>query len=1175
MCGIVGYLLRNDDTGPSFDPIVREFASLSPAAETPEAYEQAGREAERLSLLLLGPEAVAPLLRDGKGGEAVEAAADRIAEQRKTAEERAARPCATLTEIEAWNAASVRFRDAEWRLRKDLLETIPRARALCAKHVSHPGNDTGLACRHAYRLRIVLNALDRLEVRGRDSAGLCTAVWFPGQNALQAFLERVDARGSRQAFDERSGRPDLLAGDIVFVPGKAPALVFAHKTAEEIGALGENTARLGEAIAEDAVYWMAVSAPGTRTEVLAHTRWASNGIVNEANAHPVDDRVAGDEPGPRFLAVLNGDIDNFQQLRERFAARGRPLPPAVTTDAKVIPMLVADKYRETGDVGEAFRLAVNDLEGAFAIALISTDEPGAVRLALKGAGQALYTGNASGGLMFASETYGLVETCDRYVRMEGERPRVPGRPETSGQTLCLRQDASFPHDLLPRSFDGEPWPGTPEVFDAGITTRDIHRGDFEHYFHKEISEAPQSLEKTLRGKFFLQGEAGEETPAFTFGPETVPPEVLSRLREGTIRTVHFIGQGTASVAGLGIARLWEHLLGRAGIATGSLKASELSGFGLERDMRDTLVVAVSQSGTTTDTNRTVEMVKGRGAAVLAIVNRRHADLVHRADGVVYTGDGRDVEMAVASTKAFYAQVAAGYLLGLYLARELKSLPEEEIASRLLSLRRLPDLMREVLRRGETIRACAEAHAVLRRHWAVVGAGMDQVAAEEIRIKLSELNYKSISCDVLEDKKHIDLSAEPLILVCVVSQAPQNLPDAVKEVSIFKAHRAVPVVLVPDGETRFSPYASAEIRVPVGAPDLAFLLETMAGHLWGYFAARAIDEGARLLKKARAVMVEALPALRGRRASALGGAVSLIRRRIAPLANEFLRRARKGLYNSGLEVETVANLQTLFAHLQGNLSLQEFHQEFGERGTWDALVTRFLAHASRAVGELTRPIDAIKHQAKTVTVGISREETALTGPVFAALREASFPVDTLDDFRRYVLESVSRAVREITGSTLYRIEGLDETGMPASATTIQAVTRKGVAASIPSRAESPRPLFGTKRRAVARGRVVLGSGRSDGRNVIIVPGLPEKGQAPLALLHVAYRDNLALKDKLRVLRGYYERYEELRWAVSEIDPAFSDELLDAFSLTSLLEGNLDTLARRILQSRTREEGGDQP
>src|SRR5205814_7369479 len=102
----------------------------------------------------------------------------------------------------------------------------------------------------------------------------------------------------------------------------------------------------------------------------------------------------------------------------------------------------------------------------------------------------------------------------------------------------------------------------------------------------------------------------------------------------------------------------------------ALHATELSGFRLQDDMADTLVVAISQSGTTTDTNRTVDLVRARGAAVVSVVNRRNSDLVEKSDGVLYTSDGRDVEMAVPSTKAFYAQQAAGFLLSLAIAREV-------------------------------------------------------------------------------------------------------------------------------------------------------------------------------------------------------------------------------------------------------------------------------------------------------------------------------------------------------------------------------------------------------------------------------------------------------------------------------------------------------------------------
>ena len=158
-----------------------------------------------------------------------------------------------------------------------------------------------------------------------------------------------------------------------------------------------------------------------------------------------------------------------------------------------------------------------------------------------------------------------------------------------------------------------------------------------------------------------------------------------------------IGQGTAAIAAQGVAATLTRFVGTH-LRAEAMAATELSGFGLADDMSDTLVVAISQSGTTTDTNRTVDLARARNATVLAIVNRRNSDLVDKADGVLYTSDGRDLEMAVPSTKAFYAQIAAGYLLALALAGEFGDLEPALQHALLVDLRALPDAMDEVLAR---------------------------------------------------------------------------------------------------------------------------------------------------------------------------------------------------------------------------------------------------------------------------------------------------------------------------------------------------------------------------------------------------------------------------------------------------------------------------------------------
>ena len=289
--------------------------------------------------------------------------------------------------------------------------------------------------------------------------------------------------------------------------------------------------------------------------------------------------------------------------------------------------------------------------------------PSKLALALRGSGQALYIGLASDTFVIASEPYGVIEDCDRYLRMDGETPGNPNNPAASrGQIVVLDRDAAGEVAGITRiAYDATELPVTDDdLTKASVTTRDIDRGEFPHYLLKEIGESPNSLQKTLRGRIAQKGQRLE----VALPESSLPRAAVASLESGSTRRILVIGQGTAAVAGQAIAGAIADAVATSKIAVLATPATELSGFGLDDDMSDTLIVAISQSGTTTDTNRTVDLVRGRGAVVIAIVNRRGSDLTDKADGVIYTSDGRDVEMSVASTKAFYAQCAAGQLLAM-------------------------------------------------------------------------------------------------------------------------------------------------------------------------------------------------------------------------------------------------------------------------------------------------------------------------------------------------------------------------------------------------------------------------------------------------------------------------------------------------------------------------------
>ena len=1025
---------------------------------------------------------------------------------------------------EAVNAAVTRLKDAVWSVERDRTRT---ARAVA----DLAGPDPSWGATEGYTsIEQALSAIDRLEVRGRDSAGLHVLVRDHGLD--------LDSAAITSLVGERAADPLFRSGAVRVVDG---CLCFVYKAAAEIGELGDNTRVLRDAIRADDLLRLSLGSDEPVAVVLGHTRWASVGIISQPNAHPVDSAEVGAEPAPYVIAALNGDVDNFADLK---ALDGLQIAPEITTDAKVIPTLVARRVAEGSDLAGAFRSTIASFEGSVAIAAAASAEPDKLMLALRGSGQALYVGLADGAYVVASEPYGVIEMTPRYLRMDGETPANPDNPTASrGQIVVLDGTRAGSIEGIERfSYDGTPLPvSEAELAEAQITTRDIDRGSFPHFLLKEITESPDSFRKTLRGKVVEQdGRLVVRLP-----DESLPAEVRTALRVGGIRRVLVIGQGTAAVAGQAMAAALGQFCPDLAMQVEALPATELSGFGLRPTMADTLVVAISQSGTTTDTNRTVDLVRARGARVVAIVNRRGSDLTDKADGVLYTSDGRDVEMSVASTKAFYSQIAAGILLAAAIATEVGG----RVADGLLrALRELPAAMTEVLARRPAIAEAAHSLAPSKRYWAVVGNGVNRIAAAEVRIKLSELCYKSIASDSTEDKKHIDLSSEPLVIVCAAGLEGSTADDVAKEVAIYRAHKASPVVIASDGQSRFAA-ALHVLPVPATHPALAFVLSAMAGHVFGYEAALAIDGLALPLRQARAA-VEAVTASSGLRDG------DLLMRRLAPeiepLARRWFDGLRVGSYDGQLGASTAVRLSALFRYLLGVLPLDAYGLDGGRVATPAVLIEDLAAALTVAIEELTRPVDAIKHQAKTVTVGISRtDETLLEAPLVREVLSSGAGRDQFSYRTLRTLADISPAVAEVVGFTRYRIDG----------DTIAVVDRGGIARDLPSRTERDPELRGTKRRVATERDVLVARGRRDGRTLVIVPEVKDGEATGITLLHVRFADRLPVATARGVLQGYRNRYSVLRDAVQETEPTFREDLLDSIPVGELLTEPVSVLADR--------------
>jgi glucosamine--fructose-6-phosphate aminotransferase (isomerizing) len=1035
--------------------------------------------------------------------------------------------------LEAVNGALINLKDAVWAIERDRLRAVREVTDLAGRDVA------GAHLAAIFSIQQALSNLDRLEVRGRDSAGIHILVRGHGLDLDSPAMERLlEGRTDDLLFVDRAVR--VVNGHIGFV----------YKAAAEIGELGDNTASMRQAIAADELLHKALAADSAEATVLAHTRWASVGIISEPNAHPVNSEELDAAAGPYVTATLNGDVDNFADL---IAADGLSIAAEITTDAKVIPTMVSRGLAAGHDVDEAVRSAVAQFEGSVAIGISTAEHPEDVHLALRGSGQGVYVGLAEDCFVVASEPYGVVEDSDVYFRMDGETPADPDNPTASqGQIIRLSGGQAGDRDGVSRiSYNGTQLPlSTDEWKQPSVTTRDIDRGDAPHFLLKEISESPTSFRKTLRGRLVeSDGKLSVNLPT-----DTISEAVAKRLSAGEVSKIQVIGQGTAAVAGQAIAASIEDALVGSEVVVGAITATELSGFKLRDDMSDTLIVAVSQSGTTTDTNRTVDLCRSRGASVVAIVNRRGSDLVDKSDGVLYTSDGRDVEMSVASTKAFYAQIAAGLLLADGLAQLIPGVTvhESERQATLAGLRDLPDAMAATLERRPEIATAAARHAPSRRYWAIVGNGPNHVAAKELRIKLSELCYKSIACDVTEDKKHIDLSSEPMILVCAAGLVGSNADDVAKEVAIFRAHKATPIVIATEGENRFSA-ALEVIAVPDVSPKLAYVLSTIVGHLFGYEAALAIDSSARPLREARGVIESYVGQTTTDWFERFG-------RELAPYAGRYFDSLRSGSYNGHLEASTASKLSALLRFATGAVPIESYQTEFGKVGTPGVVVEDLALALTSAIEELTRPVDAIKHQAKTVTVGISRaDESLLQAPLIQDVLATGCPRDRLSYRSLRSLAAITPAVAEVVGYTRYRLEGDPDDGGQ-----LHVIDKGGIAASLSSRVEKDPTLRGTKHRVAVEREPFVTVG-TDGRVVLIVPEVKDAQTTGLTLCHVRLNEDLGATVARTVLQGYRNRYRQLVDVITEREPSFREDILADVSTVDLLTAPISDVAARWNQN----------
>jgi glucosamine--fructose-6-phosphate aminotransferase (isomerizing) len=535
---------------------------------------------------------------------------------------------------------------------------------------------------------------------------------------------------------------------------------------------------------------VAVLAPPATTGI-GHTRWATHGRVCEANAHPHFDT------SDRVHVVVNGIVENYIALKRELVEAGAVFTSE--TDAEVIAHLVSS-HLEGNPLVDAVRLAYARLRGHYAFVAIAADEPGVIVAARKEC--PLVVGRGDGEQFLASAIPAFLDHTRRVQAIENEEIVVV----TADDVRFMRADGT----PVERAIEEVHW--SAEV---------AEKGGYETFMLKEIHEQAEAVaetiaDRTARGDGVDLGDLGRIDDDF--------------LR--SCRRVVVVACGTSYHAGL---------IGRYAI-------EEWARVGVEMDIASEyryrnpvigpgdLVVGISQSGETADTLAAMRLASERGATVLALTNGMGSQATRDADGVLFTRSG--LEIGVAATKTFVAQIAAMYLLALRMAELRGTLAPERLTELVGALKRVPHCVEEVLAGVEdAVERIAQAHHAS-EFFLYLGRHVGLPVALEGALKLKEISYVATDAYAAGEMKHgpIALLDQDTPVVCVATDSPV-LEKVISNIQEVRARGAHVIAVATEGDTEIAAHAEEVLWVPATDWMLQPLLAVIPLQMLAYRIAR--------------------------------------------------------------------------------------------------------------------------------------------------------------------------------------------------------------------------------------------------------------------------------------------------------------------------------------------------
>ncbi|MEY3561755.1 MAG: hypothetical protein RL068_907 [Actinomycetota bacterium] len=513
---------------------------------------------------------------------------------------------------------------------------------------------------------------------------------------------------------------------------------------------------------------------------IGHTRWATHGAPTDGNAHP---HLGGEHL--KLSLIHNGIIENFSQLKAELLAQGVKF--SSETDSEVAAHLVAIEYEKSKDLTAAFRTVVNRLHGAFTLLCIHEDHKDLILAARRNS--PLVIGLGENENFLGSDVAAFVEHTKRAVSVGQD------------QIVELRRDS-----VLVTSFTGEPVELSEFRVDWDATS--ASKGGWPSFMAKEIADQPQAVGDTLMGR--LDSDGRVKLTEFA-GIDSL----------ANVQRIIVTACGTAAYAG----EVAKYAIEKwAKIPVSVELAHELR----YRDPvidENTLIIAISQSGETMDTLMAIRYAKEHGAKVLSICNTQGATLARESDATIYTHAGPEV--AVASTKAFTAQITAGLLVALSLAWLRSSLPQQELLGLGRELLKLPRQVKSVLESLDRMRALGKEYSGA-KSVLFLGRNVGFPIAMEGALKLKELAYIHAEGFAAGELKHGPIAlieaGQPVIVVVPSSKGDDSLhPKVISNIQEIKARGAKVIAIAEVGDSESAQFADEVFSIPESHPIMASVL----------------------------------------------------------------------------------------------------------------------------------------------------------------------------------------------------------------------------------------------------------------------------------------------------------------------------------------------------------------